>query len=237
MGLRGAIIDRRARRLASTAALAVAAALAPTAATATPLLPTAALVPATALAGGAPGARQQAAQEQEPGPPPFPDRIGGFVVSIFGANIFSGSNALQVGGALAYFFEPRAQIGFEVEGGTTFGPGGQVTFASGSFIVQAGARTSKIVPYIDVGGGYVHAEVDLPEANRQELERLGIVIEPTTESGPSFHYGGGVRFYLREGIALRADFRDTRVVRDGDGSFFDRLFSMRRIAGMLSFDF
>lgn len=178
---------------------------------------------------------EQESEEQEL--PPYPDAVGGFQASMFGGNIFSGSNALQVGGTLTYFFEPAAWIGFEIEGATTMGPGGRVSHAHTNLVLQTGARTSKIVPYITAGGGFVRASLDLPEVTQQELDRLGVIVDPDTESGPAFNYGGGVRYYLREKIAVRGDFRSIIVLRDTDESFFDRLFAMNRVAGMLSIEF
>lgn len=181
------------------------------------------------------GQGEQESEEQEL--PPYPDAVGGFQVSMFGGSVFSGSNALQVGGTLTYFFKPAAWIGFEVEGATTMGPGGRVTHASANLVLQTGARTSNIVPYLTVGGGFVRARLDLPEPTQRELDRLGIVVEPDSESAPSLNYGGGVRYYLREKIAVRGDFRSTLVLRDTDESFFDRLFTVNRLAGMLSIEF
>jgi len=178
---------------------------------------------------------EQQSEDQEL--PPYPDAVGGFQVSIFGGNVFSGSNALQVGGTLSYFFKPTAWIGFEVEGATTLAPGGRVTHASANLVLQTGARTSRIVPYLTAGGGFVQASLDLPEATQRELDRLGVIVDPDTESGPSLNYGGGVRYYLREKIAVRGDFRSTLVLRDTDESFFDRLFTINRIAGMLNIEF
>lgn len=174
-------------------------------------------------------------QEQEL--PPYPDDVGGFQLGMFGGSVFSGSNALQVGGTLTYFLRPTARVGFEIEGATTLGPGGRVLHANGNLVLQAGARTSRIVPYATVGGGFVRATLDLPEATREELDRLGVVVAPDTESGPALNYGLGVRYYVRESIALRADFRSFLVVRETDESFYERLYTVNRIAGMLSMEF
>lgn len=187
--------------------------------------------------GVATEAPQQAPQEEpEQRPPPPSEPVGGFVVSGFGGSQFAASSSLHVGGALAYFFEPKAQVGFEFEAGLTFGPGGRVFHTHANLVLQAGARTSRIVPYITAGGGYVRADLDLPETIQTELGRLGVEIPRGSESAPAANLGGGVRYYLKEGASLRADYREFWVFRSGSGSFFERIFSLRRFAAMLSFD-
>jgi hypothetical protein len=186
------------------------------------------------------GSEQSAGQEQqEPEPPPFPDPINGPVLSIFGGSVFSGSSAFQTGGAFAYFFGPKASYGFEVEGSVTFGPGGRVAQGMGSFVWQTGARTSKFVPYFAVGAGYLRAKSSYPTATQEVLDEFGIDPQPKTEQGPFIQYGGGLRFYVKPSLAFRADVRFALVPLnlEVDPGLWDRLFAMRRIAGMISFDF
>jgi len=185
----------------------------------------------------APVAQQPA--QQSPEPPPFADPANGVVVSILGGSVFSGASAFQTGAAFAYFFGPKAAVGFEAEGDFTFGPGGRVIQGMGSFVVQAGARTSKFVPYFAIGGGYLRATSKFPDATQAVLDDFGIVTEPKTQTGPFFQLGGGVRFYMKPGLSFRADIRFFRTPLDleVDTGFFDGLYAMRRIAGMVSFDF
>ncbi len=178
-------------------------------------------------------------EQQSPQPPPVSDPASGPVFSILGGSVFSGASAFQTGAAFAYYFGPKAAIGFEVEGNLTFGPGGRVAQGMGSLIVQAGARTSKFVPYVAVGGGYLYAKSKFPDSTQEVLDRFGIDPQPKTEQTPFFQFGGGVRFYIKPKIAFRADVRFAQVplTLAGNPSFWDRLFAMRRIAGMLSWDF
>ena len=178
-------------------------------------------------------------EQQSPQPPPVSDPANGVVFSVFGGSVFSGSSAFQTGAAFAYYFGPKAAIGFEVEGNLTFGPGGRVAQGMGSLIFQTGARTSKFVPYVAVGGGYLYAKSKFPAATQEVLDRFGIDPQPETEQVPFFQFGGGVRFYIKPNIAFRADVRFAQVPLTlvGDPSFWDRLFAMRRIAGMVSWDF
>ena len=50
-------------------------------------------------------------------------------------------------------------------------------------------------------------------------------------------FGLGIRYFLSETVSARFDWREFRALRDSDESFFDRLFSMRRFAGMVMFEF
>ena len=178
-------------------------------------------------------------QQQEPErPPPVIDPADGPVFSIMGGSVFSGSSSFQAGAAFAYFFGAKANFGFEVEGTATLGPGGRVAQGMGSFVLQAGARTSKFVPYVAFGGGYLQAKTNLPKATQEVLDSLGIQPEPTSETAPLIQFGGGVRFYVRPKLAFRADVRFAQVILDLDAEgFSDRLFPMRRLAGMISWDF
>lgn len=183
--------------------------------------------------------QQQQQEEDEPRrPPPLADPASGAVFSIMGGSVFSGSSSFQGGGAFAYYFGGKATVGFEVEGTLTFGPGGRVSQVLGSFMLQTGARTSKFVPYFAGGIGYVHASANLPEETRTILDDLGIHPEPRSESGPLVQFGGGVRFYIKPRLSFRADVRFAQVALDLEGkNFWDSLFPMRRIAGMVSWDF
>lgn len=196
--------------------------------------------PPTPAPGLVPGAATGGAQQQQrPEPPPVLDPASGAVLSILGGSIFSGASAFQTGAAMAYFFGDKASFGFEVEGSITFGPGGRVSQAMGSFVWQTGARTSKFVPFFAVGGGYLHATSEYASATQEVLDEFGIDPQPKTEQGPFVQYGGGLRFYLKPRVAIRADVRFALVPLDleQDTSLWDRMFGMRRIAGMLSFDF
>ena len=128
-------------------------------------------------------------------------------------------------------------MGFEVEGATTFGPGGRVVQGQGSLIIQAGARTSKFVPYVALGVGYLRASTQLPSRTADVLETLGINPRPKVETAPYVQFGGGVRFYLKPNMAVRGDVRFAQVALDVPGQSFTDTFPMRRIAVMMSWDF
>ena len=184
---------------------------------------------------------QSPQQEQEPErrePPPVIDPASGAVFSVFGGSVFSGASAFQTGATFAYFFGPKASIGFEVEGNLTIGPGGRVTQFMGSLVMQTGARTSKFVPYIALGGGLLRASTGFPQDKTDALAALGITLQPTTESAPFLQFGGGLRYYLKPKLAFRIDGRLAQVALDLEGvSFGDSLFAMSRVAGMISWDF
>ncbi len=226
--------------LAASAGLLVGHALLPATARATPFFVSVGRMAAPAFSrADAPAPPAAAVQEpQEPQArerPPFTDPANGAVFSILGGSVFSGASAFQTGAALAYFFGEKATFGFEVEADITFGPGGRVTQVLGSFVYQTGARTSKFVPYFAGGGGYLRANTDLPQRTRDVLEGFGIVPEPQTEQAPFAHFGGGLRFYIKPTLAFRADVRFAQVfldLQDGTSNY-----PMRRIAGMLSWDF
>lgn len=184
-------------------------------------------------------AEQQQQEEEEPRQaPPIRDPANGIVLSVLGGSVFSGASSFQAGASVAYFFDAKAAYGFEAEGAVSFGPGGRVVHGFGNFIIQAGARTSKFVPYFTAGVGYLRAELRLSDRTRSALDALGIVPALETESGPLFNFGGGLRFYLREGLAVRGDFRISQVLLDiPNKGFVERLYPMRRFAGMVSWDF
>ena len=182
--------------------------------------------------------QQQEQEEERRDPPAVIDPASGPVFSVFGGSVFSGSSAFQTGAALAYFFGPKASFGIEGEGNITFGPGGRVYQFLGSFVLQTGARTSKFVPFIALGAGALRASNQYPEATTAALADLGIDPQPRSETAPFFHFGGGVRVYVKPGMAFRADVRFAQVALDlEDVSFSDSLFPMRRVVGMLSWDF
>ena len=181
---------------------------------------------------------QQEQQAERRDPPPVIDPASGPVFSVFGGSVFSGSSAFQTGATFAYFFGPKASIGFEAEGNLTIGPGGRVAKFMGSLVMQTEARTSKFVPYIALGGGLLRASTRFPQKKTDALTELGISLQLTTETAPFFQFGGGLRFYFRPKLAFRVDARFAQVALDVDGvSFGDSLFAMRRVAGMVSWDF
>lgn len=168
---------------------------------------------------------------------PPADKVGGFQLSLFGGVQLRGSASGAGGVALAYFSRSTAAVGFEIEGAFTRGPSGQVYHGLASIILQSGARTSRMVPYLSFGGGFYRAEEKLRDAVRDALPNFGI--EPTegTESGALIAIGFGVRYYLAGSMSFRADYREFRAFTSADGSLFDKLFAMRRIAGYFSIDF
>lgn len=190
-------------------------------------------------ATSAPPLGQQALQEAAQELPEILDPAGGPVFSMLGGSVFSGASAFQTGVALAYFFGDKANIGFEVEGDITFGPGGRVAQVMGSFVYQTGARTSKFVPFFAVGGGYLRATSEYPTATQEVLDEFGIDPQPKTEEGPFIQWGGGLRYYVKPRVAFRADVRFALVPLnlEVDTDLWDRMFGMSRVAGMLSFDF
>lgn len=198
------------------------------------------LAPVTALATG-PGADPGGQQEEEGRQPPPPeDEIGGLQLALLGGSQFRATSSGQVGAAVAYFFKPNATFGFELEGGATFGPGGDVLHGMANVILQAGARTSRIVPYVTGGVGVFRAEVSLPSNIQGRLDEFGLQVPRNDETAPFLNFGGGARYYLKEGISLRGDYREFRALLDlqeGNPSLSDRLFALRRIAAMISFEF
>ena len=229
------------RGMAMVGTLALSLSPVATAEASTPTLPGFARMAAPLIAHLETALRPQQEQEQEQErrePPPVIDPASGPVFSVFGGSVFSGASAFQTGATFAYFFGPKASVGVEVEGNLTFGPAGRVVQVMGSFVMQTGARTSKFVPYIAVGGGILRASTGFPQATADALAELGIVPEPTTETAPFIHFGGGLRFYVRPKMAFRIDARMAQVALDLDGvGFSDSLFPMRRVAGMISWDF
>jgi len=186
-----------------------------------------------------PAPMQQAAEQAAQQLPEILDPASGPVFSILGGSVFSGASAFQTGAALAYFFGDKANIGFEIEGDITFGPGGRVAQVMGSFVYQTGARTSKFVPFFAAGGGYLRATSEYPTATQEVLDEFGIDPQPRTEEGPFIQWGGGLRYYVKPRVAFRADVRFALVPLnlEEETDLWDRMFGMSRVAGMLSFDF
>ena len=69
------------------------------------------------------------------------------------------------------------------------------------------------------------------------LPDFGIIPTNETETGPLVALGFGFRYYLGDKLSFRADFREFRAYTNGSGGFFDRLYGLRRIAGILSIEF
>lgn len=168
--------------------------------------------------------------------PPM-DPVGGFQLSLMGGVQLRGSASGQGGIALAWFRRSTAGLGLELEGAFTQGPSGEVTHALLSIILQSGARSAKLVPYLALGGGIFHAKEQVRDSVGDALEEFGIVASDGTETGPLIALGFGMRFYLSESLSLRADYREFRAITSADGGLFDRLFSLRRIGGFISIDF
>jgi len=119
----------------------------------------------------------------------------------------------------------------------TFGLDGKVAQIFGSLVLQTGARTSKIVPYGTIGVGMMYAKFDPRQAIKEELEALGIVIEEDTELAPGIALGIGVKYYLREGMAMKGDFRNYWMWRSIQGGFNEHLYTLRRVAGGIVWEF
>lgn len=168
---------------------------------------------------------------------PPADAVGGFQLSLFGGVQLRGSASGQAGVALAYFKRSTAAVGLELEAALTDGPNGQVTHGLLSVILQSGARTARMVPYLALGAGYYRAEEQLRTSIRDALPSFGIVPQENSESGVLVAFGLGVRYYLTSSFSFRADYREFRAVTSAEGNLFDKLFSLRRIGGFLSFDF
>lgn len=186
-------------------------------------------------AGKSPTAgRQQVTEAQEPPPR---DKVGGFQFGLLGGVQLVGSASGQGGVTLGYFKPSTAAIGLEAEAGITLGPNGEVYHGLLSIVLQSGARSSRIVPYLSLGGGVFRAEVDLRDAVEEELPNFGIDLPDSEEEGPLIAVGLGVRYYLSDWLSLRLDYREFRALTQVDSDFLDRLFALRRIGGMLSLEF
>ncbi len=168
---------------------------------------------------------------------PTADSVGGFQLSLVGGVQLRGSASGAAGVALAYFKRSTAAVGVEIEAAFTRGPSGRVYHGLASVILQSGARASRMSPYLTLGAGYYRAEEKLRDAVRDALPSFGIDPTEAKESGVLIAFGLGVRYYLAGSLSFRADYREFRAVTSAEGSLFDKLFSMRRIAGFLSIDF
>ncbi len=166
---------------------------------------------------------------------PPSDPVGGFQISVMGGVQMRGSASGQAGLALSYFKRSTGNVGIELEGGITRGPNGQINHGLLSFIFQSGGRASKLAPYLSVGAGIYHANEHLRDGVAAALPTFGIQPEEGLETGALVAFGLGFRFYLSEGVSFRADYREMRAITTGSGGLFDRLFSLRRIGGFLSF--
>ena len=168
---------------------------------------------------------------------PERDPVGGFALGVLAGVQLRGSASGQFGLSLAWFKRSTSNVGFEFEGAFTRGLDGQVYHGLVSVILQSGSRATRMVPYLALGGGVFHAREQLRDAVRQALPNFGINFEEGTETGGLIAFGFGVRYYLNEKMSFRADYREMRAITSASGSFFDKLHSMRRIGGILMFQF
>lgn len=63
-----------------------------------------------------------------------------------------------------------------------------------------------VVPYLTVGTGTL---IYIPKDEAEQGDELGIALGTQTQF--ALNYGGGVRYFLSEALALRGDFRDNIV--------------------------
>ena len=168
---------------------------------------------------------------------PERDPVGGFAVGLLAGVQLRGSASGQFGATLAWFKRSTSNVGFELEGAFTRGPDGQVYHGLVSLILQSGSRATRMVPYLAIGGGMFHAKEELRDSVRDALPAFGIDPVEGTETGGLIAFGFGVRYYLNEKLSFRGDYREMRAITTSEGSFFDKLHSMRRIGGILMFRF
>ncbi len=166
---------------------------------------------------------------------PPSDPVGGFQISVIAGVQMRGSASGHLGAAVGYFTRSTGNVGIEIEGGVTRGPNGQVNHGLVSMIFQSGGRSSKLAPYLALGGGIYHAKERLRDRVAETLPEFGIETTGGLETGPLIAFGIGFRIFLSEKVSFRADYRELRAITGGSGSILDRLFSMRRIGGFLSF--
>lgn len=162
---------------------------------------------------------------------PEADKVGGFQIGVLAGVQLRGTASGQGGLAIAYFKRSTAAVGLELEASFMRGPNGQVYMGILSLIMQSGARSSRMVPYLAFGGGMFRAEEKLRPAVAEALPDFGIEPVPGTETGALFAYGFGIRYYLATKVSFRIDYRDIKAITSAG------LFSMRRIGGFLSFEF
>lgn len=168
---------------------------------------------------------------------PERDPVGGFAVGILAGVQLRGSASGQFGATVAWFKQSTSNVGFEFEGAFTRGPDGQVYHGLVSVILQSGSRATRMVPYLALGGGLFHAKEELRDSVRDVLPSFGVDPVEGTETGGLIAFGFGVRYYLNEKISFRGDYREMRGITTSEGSFFDKLHSMRRIGGILMIHF
>lgn len=166
---------------------------------------------------------------------PTPDPVGGFQISLVAGVQMRGSASGHAGIAVGYFKRSTGNVGIEMEGGITRGPNGQINHGLLSMVFQSGGRSSKLAPYVTVGGGLYHAKEQLRDRVADALPTFGIVPTEELETGPLIAFGLGFRIFLSEKVSFRADYREMRAITGGAGSLFNRIFSLRRIGGFLSF--
>jgi len=180
--------------------------------------------------------QQEGQVEATRGERPPRDPVGGFQFAILGGVQLRGSASGAGGIALGYYDRASASFGIELEGAFTRGPTGDIVHVMLSAVLQSGARSSRMVPYLTFGAGAYRAQERLRDAVRDVLPDFGIEISEETEIGPIVGVGLGVRYFLSPKVSFRADYREFRALTTGSGDFFDRLYALRRIAGYLAFD-
>lgn len=168
--------------------------------------------------------------------PPM-DPVGGVQLGIIGGVQLRGSASGTVGLALGYYKRSTASFGVELEVAATRGPTGEVYHGMVNFIVQSGARSARLIPYIAVGAGMFHARERVQDNLASTLASIGILIPEETETGPIVGFGLGVRYHLTPGVSFRVDYREFRGLTGSDSGFWDRLYALRRIAGFFAFHF
>lgn len=169
--------------------------------------------------------------------PPPRDPVGGFVVGVLAGVQLRGSASGQFGVTLGWFKQSTSNVGFELEGAYTRGPDGEVYHGLLSVILQSGSRSTRMVPYLALGGGLFNAREKVRDAVAAALPDFGIDASAQSETGGLIAAGFGIRYYLNEKMSFRADYREMRAITTASGSLIDRLHSMRRIAGILMIRF
>ncbi|NKB87585.1 MAG: hypothetical protein GKS06_05140 [Acidobacteria bacterium] len=165
------------------------------------------------------------------------DPVGGFALGVLAGVQLRGSASGQFGLTVGWFKRSTSNVGFEFEGAFTRGPDGEVYHGLVNLILQSGSRATRMVPYLAIGGGVFHAKEKLRDSVAAALPEFGIDASEASETGGLIAFGFGVRYYLDEKLSFRADYREMRAITTSSGGFFDRLHSMRRIAGIMMFRF
>lgn len=169
--------------------------------------------------------------------PPQRDPVGGFQLGILAGVQLRGSASGQFGLSLGWYKRSTSNVGFELEGAFTRGPDGEIYHGLLSLVLQSGSRSTRLVPFVTIGGGIFHASEKLRDPLRDALPDFGIDPIEDSETGGLIAFGLGIRYYLSETMSFRADYREMRGITTAEGDLFDRLHSMRRIAGTLIFQF